>query len=148
MVYRSPMPFALFDRDSTALGEFIQAGVSTVVMLIDEGEDLERAGIDLKARYSENGLQTIHFPIVDFSIPDNQSDLKEVVISVSEKIKQGEHVAVHCFGGQGRTGMFVALLGRQLLGLGGDEAIQWVRGYFRAIETSAQEQIVREYQPD
>ncbi|HKJ26671.1 MAG TPA: protein-tyrosine phosphatase family protein [Anaerolineales bacterium] len=141
------MPFARFDKEYTALDEMIQAGVSTVVMLIEEGEDFVRAARDLKTIYTENNLAVIHYPIIDFDTPDDPGELQSVIAEVSEKVREGERVAVHCFAGQGRTGMFIALLGRQLLGLGGDEAIEWVRGYFRAIETVEQEQVVRDYQP-
>ena len=148
MVYRSPMPFARFDRDNTALDEFIQAGVETVVMLVEEGEDLKRAGQDLKTLYTEAGLKTIHYPIVDFEVPEDPAELQTVLNLVSAQIRQGKKVAIHCYAGQGRTGLFIALLGRQLLGLGGDEAIKWVRSHFKAIETHAQENVVREFVPD
>ena len=40
--------------------------------------------------------------------------------------------------------MFLALLARKTLGIGGQEAIDWVRQFFPAIETRAQEKLVRE----
>jgi len=147
MVYRSPMPFSYFDHQATALEEFRQAGVDTVVMLIADGEDRERSGLDLKKLYAENNMAVIHYPIVDFAIPGDQTEMQAVISQVGQLVQQGSHVAVHCFAGQGRTGMFIALLGRQLLGLEGDEAIAWVRNHFKAIETKAQEQVVRDYQP-
>jgi atypical dual specificity phosphatase len=148
MVYRSPMPFALFDHQVSALEEFRQAGVDTVVMLIEEGEDQKRSGLNLKQVYEENNMAVIHYPIVDFATPEDQSELQTVVSQVSQMVREGNRIAVHCFAGQGRTGMFIALLGRQVLGLDGDEAIEWVRKHFKAIETSAQEQVVRDYQPE
>ena len=147
VVYRSPMPFALFDRQATALEEFRQASVDTVVMLTEAGEDKLRSGLDLRKVYEENNMTVIHYPIVDFATPEDQTELKAVVSQVSQLVRQGNRIAVHCFAGQGRTGMFIALLGRQVLGLGGDEAIKWVREHFKAIETKAQEEIVRDYQP-
>lgn len=148
MLYRSPMPFAHFDPNDTTLEEFIQADVNTVVMLTEEGEDIKRAGVSLKALYQENGLDVLHFPIVDFAIPEDPNTLRTLINQISEKIRHGERVAVHCYAGQGRTGLVIALLGRQLLGLDGDEAIDWVRGYFRAIETKAQEKFVRDFKPE
>lgn len=148
MVYRSPMPFAHFDRDNTALEEFIQSGVNTVVMLTVEGEDIQRAGRNLKELYQKNNMDIIQFPIEDFSVPEDPQALHSAVSQVSERIRQGERVAIHCYAGQGRTGLFIALLGRQLLGLSGDDAIKWVRGYFPAIETQTQEKIVQEFEPE
>ena len=40
--------------------------------------------------------------------------------------------------------MVIALLARKALGMDGQEAIDWVRQYFPAIETDAQENLVRE----
>jgi protein-tyrosine phosphatase len=147
-VYRSPMPFAAFDEHYSTLEEYLQADIDTVVMLTESGEDLRRANMDLQNVYKENEIGVIHFPIVDFDTPDDLGGLKDVLHQVVEKAELGENIAVHCFAGRGRTGMFIALLSRLVLGLDGQAAIDWVRQYFPAIETSAQEQIVIGFDPD
>ncbi len=143
-IYRSPMPFATFDLGGTTMEEYLQAGIETVVMLIEPGEDNLRANRDLKSVYRKNKIEVIHFPIVDFDTPDNLDALHATLQQVIDKANAGEQIAIHCFAGRGRTGMFIALLARRILGLGGQEAIDWVRQFFPAIETQAQEQIVRE----
>jgi protein-tyrosine phosphatase len=141
-LYRSPMPFARFDPDQAVFDQYIQAGITTVVMLIEEGEDLYHAGQDLKALYKRHGLNVIHFPIVDFDTPEDTQQLAETLNSVLTKTEQGEHIAVHCFAGRGRTGMFLALLARQIMGITGREAISYLRKFFPAVETEGQEQLV------
>lgn len=144
-VFRSPMPFAAFDEGNTLLAEFERAGVTQVVMLTEPGEDLVRAGRDLSRLYSQHQISTIHYPIKDFGRPEDLDELRDQVEKVLGLVNQGEKVAVHCFAGRGRTGMFLAILTKQALGLEGDEAIRWVRQYFPAIETHEQEELVRAY---
>jgi len=143
-VYRSPMPFAHFDEGGTAFSEFKEAGINTVVMLVDEGEDLIKAGLDLKALYRTAGMDVIQFPIPDFEIPKDDSGLNHTLEQVITLAKEGKNIAVHCFAGRGRTGMLLALMARRVLGLGGEEAITWVRQYFPAVETEAQARVVIE----
>jgi len=141
-IYRSPMPFALFDDQKSALNEYLEAGINTVVMLIEPGEDLKHTKQNLEIVYAEQGIGVIRFPIVDFDTPEDMGALTNVLHEVREKAENGEKIAVHCFAGRGRTGMFIALLARLMLGMEGQEAIDWVRQYFQAIETTAQEQVV------
>lgn len=146
-IYRSPMPFGRFDPDNQAFDQFLEAGIDTVVMLIEEGEDIFHAGRDLKSLYQENGLDLIHFPIADFDTPEDKRQLEENLQRVLDKANRGENIAVHCFAGRGRTGMFLALLVRRVLGIGGQEAIAFLRKYFPAVETTSQEKLVIDYQP-
>jgi protein-tyrosine phosphatase len=141
------MPFAAFDHQTTTMNEYLQAGINLVVMLTEPGEDLKYTNFTLKQVYAEHGIDTIHFPIVDFDTPEDLGALEKVLRDVIEKANRGENIAVHCFAGRGRTGMFVALLTRLVLGIEGQEAIDWVRQYFPAIETHSQEQIVIEFDP-
>jgi len=144
-IHRSPMPFAAFDVDYSTLDEYIQAGIDTVVMLIEPGEDLRRANMDLRRVYAENEISVLHYPIVDFDTPEDHNGLMDLLQQVIERAKQGENIAIHCFAGRGRTGMFIALLSRILLKLDGWKAIDWVRQYFPAIETMEQEQVVIDF---
>lgn len=145
-LYRSPMPFASFDPEDLVFDQYLQAGITTVVMLIEEGEDQYHAGRDLAALYRRHGMDVIHFPIVDFDTPEDENQLEDNLQVVLNKAYDGEHIAVHCFAGRGRTGMFLGLLTRRIMGIGGREAIAFLREYFPAVETAAQEDMVIRYQ--
>jgi protein-tyrosine phosphatase len=136
------MPFGVFDYGATTLKEYKKAGIDMVVMLISEGEDLARAGRDLEALYNLEGMQVIHLPIVDFDVPDNNQALDTTLNEVATHAKAGRNIAIHCFAGRGRTGMFAALLARRILGLDGPKAIEWTRQFFSAIETEEQALVV------
>lgn len=147
-LYRSPMPFARFDLGGTTFQEYLDAGISTVVMLVEEGEDIYYAGKNLLEEYTQHDIDVIHYPIRDFDTPEDHTGLQSVLRSVTMLCHSGEKVAVHCLAGRGRTGMFIALMARKTLGLEGQQAIDYVRQYFKAIETDAQEQLIRDFNID
>jgi protein-tyrosine phosphatase len=145
-IYRSPMPFGAFDLESTTLEEYKQAGIDLIVMLTTPEEDLSRAGQDLEALYREEGFQVIRLPIVDFDVPEENSSLDTILKEAIAHAENGDNVAIHCYAGRGRTGMFAALLARRILGLDGVKAIEWTRQFFPAIETEEQAQMVMDDQ--
>lgn len=141
--YRSPMPFGAYDLGRTTYAEYRQAGITTVVMLTEPGEDRRYANRDLTQVYTEDGYQVIHFPIEDFSTPTSPESLKKVLQEIIARAENGENIAIHCYAGRGRTGILFALLARRLRNLDGDAALKWVRQYFPAAETASQEQLIR-----
>jgi protein-tyrosine phosphatase len=145
-IYRSPMPFGEFDFGSTTLEEYKEAGVDVIVMLTSPEEDLTRAGQNLEALYRKEGFQVIRLPIVDFEVPESASSLDDALEETIARARQGENIAIHCYAGRGRTGMFAALLARRILGLAGEEAVKWARQFFPAIETDGQAQMVMDDQ--
>jgi protein-tyrosine phosphatase len=146
-IYRSPMPFARFDADKQLFDQYLEAGITTVVMLIEEREDQAHAGLNLKTLYRQNGMEIIHYPIVDFDTPEEDDNLENALQQVLKKAHEGENIAVHCFAGRGRTGLFLALLARRIMGIDGKTAIAFLRRYFPAVETAAQERLVQNYNP-
>jgi protein-tyrosine phosphatase len=148
-LYRSPMPFARFDPGKDVFDQYLEEGITTVVMLIEEGEDQYHAGRDLKALYAQHEIEAIQFPIADFDTPEDLTLLENHLQTVLKKADDGEHIIVHCFAGRGRTGLFLALLTRRIMGVDGKTAISYLRQFFPAVETPAQEQLVINYQaPD
>lgn len=145
-IYRSPMPFGAFDLDATTLEEFKAVGVDVIVMLTSPDEDLTRTGKDLEDLYHQEGFQVIRLPIIDFEVPEEVTSLDSALKETIARAREGENIAIHCYAGRGRTGMFAALLARRILNLAGEEAIKWARQFFPAIETDEQAKIVMDDQ--
>ena len=82
----------------------------------------------------------LYLPIPDFSVP-TKDDLEQAVQHTMAYAQAGQHIAIHCSAGIGRTGLFMAYLVKRYLGLSGAEALQWVRRYIpHAAETPEQQQ--------
>jgi protein-tyrosine phosphatase len=98
-------------------------------------------------------LRFVHSPIVDLGVPPQQQ-LESLVDDLAARIKNGERLYVHCWGGRGRSGLVCASLLARLYGVGEEEALQRVqRAYatrrdperYKSPETDEQYAMVREY---
>lgn len=61
-------------------------------------------------RLRRRGLELVHLPIIDMSVPDDSRRLQQVLALVLEGLRRYEATAVHCRGGLGRTGLILALI--------------------------------------
>eukprot|EP01130_Rhizamoeba_saxonica_P011603 TRINITY_DN4824_c0_g1_i3.p1 TRINITY_DN4824_c0_g1~~TRINITY_DN4824_c0_g1_i3.p1 ORF type:complete len:469 (+),score=91.90 TRINITY_DN4824_c0_g1_i3:36-1442(+) len=89
--------------------------------------ELRDIGIpNLITEATSRGMESIHFPIKDKSVPGSMQRLIVTVEAIIERLKEGKTVVVHCNGGKGRSGLIVVAT---LVGLGKkvDKAIESVR---------------------
>jgi len=137
-IFRSPMPFSVYDPRGDSLLQFKQEKGSLIVLLAEEEECTERTGRNLKSLYLQEGFQVIHLPIPDFDVPSRE-DLEGAVKKTVEQAEAGQNIVIHCHAGLGRTGLFVAYLAKQILSLSSEAAIHWTRKYIpHALETDEQ----------
>jgi protein-tyrosine phosphatase len=146
-IFRSPMPFSVYDPQGDSLLQFKREKGSLIVLLAEEEECMERTGRNLKSLYLQEGFQVIHLPIPDFDVPSKE-DLEGAVKKTVEQAQAGQNIVIHCHAGLGRTGLFVAYLAKQGLGLSGEAAIHWTRKYIpNALETDEQKKFIIDQGP-
>lgn len=118
--------------------------IQTVVVLLSKSELLQYYSFDLLQTYRKFGLQVIHYPIKDFSVPDSLHIHHRIIRQVVSQLKR-HNILVHCSAGYGRTGLFAATV-LIALGKNAEEAIDYIRAVrFGTIETETQEQFIHEY---
>ncbi|MCJ7625869.1 MAG: tyrosine-protein phosphatase [Anaerolineaceae bacterium] len=141
-IFRSPMPFGPYDPDRDVFVGYKSSDISIAVILVEEHEWWKKANLDLPDLYKQAGLDVIHLPIPDYGVPET-GGLGETLDKILEEAQAGKNIVVHCSAGIGRTGLFMAVLARKVLGFSGQEAIDWVRRFIPgAIETKAQEEFI------
>jgi atypical dual specificity phosphatase len=145
-IFRSPMPFSVYDQVGQVWQLFWQNGVKTVLILTERDEYLIHARRDLPKFYRAEGLNAIHFPIPDFHAPADASKLDAMIANVIERLQNRDRIAVHCMAGIGRTGTFLACLVKRHLKMEGPLAIKYVRQYIpTALENEEQELFVLDF---
>ncbi|HET8659313.1 MAG TPA: tyrosine protein phosphatase [Micromonosporaceae bacterium] len=84
-----------------------QAGVDLLVCLLTDAERAELDLLDEAAAATRAGLEFSSLPIPDFGVPDHV-EADALVSSIVERLGRGQHVAVHCWGGVGRSSLVTA----------------------------------------
>lgn len=144
-IFRSPMPFRIGDLRGEIFDQFRDQSVAVVVLLAERGEYLAKTGKDLPLFYISEGLEVIHLPVPDFGVP-HKGDLEVAIAETIAQAREGKNIAIHCYAGFGRTGLFAACLAKRVLGLSGDEAVAWVRKYIPgALEMPRQVEMARNF---
>jgi ADP-ribosyl-[dinitrogen reductase] hydrolase len=122
-------------------------GAATVITLIEPHEFRELEVVELGAEVRARGMEWLHFPIRDFSTPDERFEAgwAEHRVSLVNELRSGSRLLVHCKGGLGRAGTVAAVMLIEL-GMTLSDAIRMVREARKgAIETPGQEQYVRNW---
>ena len=135
-LYVGKMPFG------SAIGAELKSHeIKTAVVLL---ETLEY----VKGFYSQHNIKRIiHFPIKDFSVPEDTKSVEKLVLRIHKALKKG-NVFMHCMGGKGRTGTIAACLkiSNDRTIQTPNEAILFTRKVIRdAIETKEQEEFIADY---
>jgi ADP-ribosyl-[dinitrogen reductase] hydrolase len=137
-----------WDRDLDAdLASIQEWGASLLVTLVEDHELSMLKVPDLGTRARDHGLDWLHLPIVDVSVPSAafEAAWPQHARGLAARLAAGDSLVLHCRGGLGRTGLVAA---RLLIELGNDAvaAIARVRAARHgAIETAAQEADVLRY---
>ena len=85
-----------------------QAGVDVIVSALTAAETEELGLIDEGHCCQSNGLEFLSFPIEDRSVPHSLGQFDGLLNSVTNYLRNGKAVGVHCRAGIGRSSLIVA----------------------------------------
>jgi len=108
----SPLP--ALTRRGDDLGDLRDAGAVALLSLVGDDEFGPDGPDAFGARVAAAGLDWLRLPIPDYGVPQAAD---AVLADVLSRLGQGQHVAIHCRAGCGRSGM-IAL---RLMVLAGEE---------------------------
>jgi len=88
---------------------FLQwAGVDVVISALTSSESEELGLVEESQCCQGAGFEFISFPIEDRSVPESLNEFVELLDSVTDYLRKGKAVAVHCRAGIGRSSIIVA----------------------------------------
>jgi protein-tyrosine phosphatase len=88
---------------------FLQrAGVDVLVSALTPAEAEELGLLEESQSCQSNGLEFLSFPIEDRSVPSSFNEIDGLLNSVTDYLRNGKAVGVHCRAGIGRSSMIVA----------------------------------------
>ena len=135
---------ARWERDLHAdLDVLVGKAVRTIACLVHNHELVEWGIADLPAAAAARGIELLHRPIRDVSVP-TLDDARNLVRELFAR--RDEPILIHCIGGLGRTGVIAGCLLRAL-DVAPDEALRRLvvaRGK-RCPETSEQRRFVTDF---
>ena len=85
-----------------------RAGIDVVVSALTAAENEELGLVEESRCCQSRGIEFLSFPIEDRSVPNSSAEFTELVNSVTDFLRTGKAVAVHCRAGIGRSSMIVA----------------------------------------
>lgn len=117
---------------------------------------LEPYAADALAAKPEAPPAFAHFGIEDMKPAADTVALRTLIYALAERVRAGEVLYVHCWGGKGRAGLVCACLIANLYEIGAEEALARVQAYcslrnegvgatLRSPETEEQKQQVRDF---
>lgn len=126
-------------------------GACVLVSLMEAHEfnDVGVSTIELSRRAGKLGIEWIHAPIADGSIPSQEflCQWRLIVPRIRELLDAGQSIVFHCLGGLGRTGMMAACLLIEMGAAPLDSVLAVRAARPGAIENRSQEDFVINYMP-
>ena len=87
-----------------------EEGIDIIVSLLTTGEVQELELADEAALARTKGLQFLHYPIPDYSVPSSLPETRAFIEKLDEALTRGENVGIHCRQGIGRSATIASLL--------------------------------------
>ncbi len=98
------MPRPQGEKIYTEIAEMKTLNIDTVLCLLQDFE-LPKANLEKAAKvYQEKGIDYLRLPIRDERCPPDFLAAKAMIETLYDKILSGKTIAIHCYGGIGRSG--------------------------------------------
>ena len=88
-----------------------EAADTTLVCLVEAAEVAQLSLEDEGAHFEALGGSFIHFPIPDRSVPADDAAFIRLAGELLERLRNGQCVIAHCWGGIGRSGLLACTIG-------------------------------------
>jgi Dual specificity phosphatase, catalytic domain len=82
-----------------------RVGIDVVVSALTAAENEELGLVEESRCCQSRAIEFLSFPIEDRSVPNSAAEFTELVNSVTDFLRKGKAVAVHCRAGIGRSSM-------------------------------------------
>jgi protein-tyrosine phosphatase len=105
----APRPFG-GDRLGRAMRAFREAGVDVLISALGPTEAAELGLGGERAAAEGAGMDFRPLPIADMSVPSDTEAFLGALTGLAARVREGEHVAVHCYASVGRSGIISSLL--------------------------------------
>ena len=141
-LYLHSMP-GRYDPLSNTVSEIENKEIDIVISLTSLEEIRQKSPEYAKAIDDKSlGFERIEFPIIDFGIPQDSIAFLNLARSLSDRLKSGENLLIHCGAGIGRTGTLAASV---LISLGKNlnESLDAIRNAGSNPETEEQMDLVK-----
>lgn len=131
-----------FERWSDFLTEARQRDLALVVCLTP-AEEVASLSPSYWRAIAEGSLdfRYLNLPVQNYGVPRDMADFRDGVGQITQALKAGDAVMLHCAAGIGRTGTTAACVLKQL-GLSREQALQRVRDAGSNPENAAQSGLV------
>jgi|SRR5215813_6963731 len=100
-----------------------ESGADVVVSLLETQEIKELELVKEEALCEANGVSFLSFPITDGRVPSSTEETLKFAESISNHLRSGKNVAIHCRGGIGRSSVIAACV-LMISGFSVDDAFQ------------------------
>lgn len=122
-----------------------QKGINSVLCLLEEEESITLGLANEQTACEAANMHYRQFAIPDFGVPE-PDELYSLVAQLTDELKSGKHIVVHCRGGIGRTGLICCCI-LVATGLNAQSAMELVsqqRGC-KVPETAAQTGMIEQF---
>ena len=141
-LYLSSMP-GRFEPLEVFLEEIAEASVTNVLCLVSDVEIARKSPDYLTAIQGDDLPATLwRFEIPDYGMPENVTELDQILDLLRKRLDAGESLVIHCAYGHGRTGMVSTLLLTRM-GMLLEKAAETVRLAGSSPDTAMQQEFLR-----